>query len=258
MNDRDQITPRGRTYKYYDLIMVAFVAVMLCSNLVSAQKQAPIGPWAFGVGVIFFPISYIFGDVLTEVYGYARSRRVVWAGFGALGFATLMTFVTVQMPPDPVWNLRTVPKGFEEQFTQLPPELQWTNQRIWEHVFGSTWRIVLGSLLGFLCGEFVNSYVMAKMKVWTRGKFLWTRTIASTIAGELVDSTIFLHVAFYGHQNWPYDRLVSVLVLNYIFKVANEVIMTPVTYLIVGWLKKAENEDYYDVNTDFTPFSIKT
>jgi uncharacterized PurR-regulated membrane protein YhhQ (DUF165 family) len=258
LNASDPASSRGRTYKYYDLIMVAFVTVMLCSNLVSAQKQAPLGPWAFGVGVIFFPISYIFGDVLTEVYGYARSRRVVWAGFGALAFATLMTFVTVQMPPDPVWNMRTVPPHLTEEFQRLPAELQWTNQRIWERVFGSTWRIVLGSLLGFLCGEFVNSFVMAKMKIRTRGKHLWTRTIASTIFGELVDSFIFLHVAFYGDQNWPYDRLLSVLALNYCFKVANEVLMTPVTYLIVGWLKKAENEDYYDVNTDFTPFSIKT
>jgi conserved hypothetical integral membrane protein len=247
-----------RSYKYYDFIMVAFVTVMLCSNLVSAQKQAPLGSFAFGVGVIFFPISYIFGDILTEVYGYARSRRVVWAGFAASAFAALVTFVTVAMPPDPVWNMRTVPKGLEDQFASLPPALQWTNQRIWEHVFGSTWRIVLGSLMGFLCGEFVNSYVLAKMKIWTRGRFLWTRTIGSTIAGELVDSAIFLHVAFLGNPNWPYERLLSVLALNYCFKVGNEVVMTPITYWIVAKLKKAENEDYYDVDTDFTPFSLKS
>src|SRR3954468_7425185 len=123
--------------------MAAFVAVMLCSNLVSAQKRAPLGDWSFGVGVIFFPISYIFGDVLTEVYGYARSRKVVWAGFGALAFAALVTFVTVQMPPDPSWNMGTVPKELRGEFEKLPPELQWTNQRIWERVFGNTWRIVV-------------------------------------------------------------------------------------------------------------------
>jgi uncharacterized PurR-regulated membrane protein YhhQ (DUF165 family) len=252
------LPPVGRSYKYYDFIMAAFVTVMLCSNLVSAQKRAPLGDWAFGVGVIFFPITYIFGDILTEVYGYARSRRVVWAGFGALAFSALVTFVTVQMPADPKWEMGTVPSGFEEKFAHIPPELQWTNQRIWEHVFGSTWRVVLGSLIGFLCGEFVNSYVMAKMKVWSNGKHLWMRTIGSTIVGELVDSAIFLHIAFLGRPGWSYDRLLSVLMLNYCFKVANEVVMTPVTYWIVAKLKKAENEDHYDVNTDFTPFSLKT
>jgi uncharacterized PurR-regulated membrane protein YhhQ (DUF165 family) len=251
------LPPVGRNYKYYDFIMAAFVTVMLCSNLVSAQKQAPLGPWAFGVGVIFFPISYIFGDILTEVYGYARSRRVVWAGFGALAFATLVTTVTVHMPPDPVWNMRTVPEHLRDEFQRIPPELQWTNQRIWERMFGNTWRIVLGSLVGFLCGEFVNSFVLAKMKVWTRGRHLWSRTIGSTIVGEFVDSFIFLHIAFGGDSNWPYDRLWSVLLLNYCFKVGNEVLMTPITYWVVAKLKKAENEDFYDTHTDFTPFSLK-
>ena len=256
MSDSAAASHHHRSYKYYDFIMAAFVTVMLCSNLVTAQKQAPFGSWAFGVGVIFFPISYIFGDVLTEVYGYARSRRVVWAGFAASAFAALVTFVTVAMPPHPGWDMRIVPEELREQFAQLPKPLQWTNQRIWEHVFGSTWRIVLGSLLGFLCGEFVNSFVLAKMKIWTRGRFLWTRTIGSTIAGELVDSAIFLHVAFVGV--WRYDLLLSTLALNYVFKVGNEVLMTPVTYWIVGFLKKAEQEDYYDTDTNFTPFSLET
>jgi uncharacterized PurR-regulated membrane protein YhhQ (DUF165 family) len=249
--------PEERNYKYYDFIMAAFVTVMLCSNLISAPKRATIGGLVFGAGVIFFPISYVFGDILTEVYGYARSRRVVWAGFAASLFAALMSYVTLQLPPDPSWSMGSVPRGSEEAFRELPPEFQWTKQRIWETVFGNTPRIVIGSLLGFLAGEFANSYTLAKMKIWTRGKYLWTRTIGSTIVGELVDSCIYLHVAFLGQSDWPMEKIWMVLGANYVLKVLNEVLMTPLTYWIVGFLKRVENEDYYDVDTDFTPFSLK-
>jgi queuosine precursor transporter len=232
--------PAPRSYKYYDLIMAAFVTVMLCSNLVTAPKQTNFLGQVFGAGVIFFPITYIFGDILTEVYGYARSRRVVWAGFAASVFGAVVAYVTISLPPDPDWAVRN---GID-------------NQRAMETVFGGTWRIVLGSLTGFLCGEFANSFVMARMKVWSNGQRLWMRTIASTIVGELFDSAIFLHVAFAGNPSWPESRILRVLATNYVLKVGNEVLMTPVTYAVVGFLKRAENEDYYDRDTNFTPFKL--
>jgi hypothetical protein len=241
--------------------MAAFVAVILCSNLITAPKRVEILGFTFGAGVIFFPLSYIFGDILTEVYGYARSRKVVWAGFGAMAFATLVTWTVVQLPPDPSWNegtARNLTPELKSQYDSLPKELQWTNQRIWEWVFSNTPRIALGSLLGFLCGEFANSFVMAKMKVWSNGRHLWMRTITSTVVGELVDSAIFLHIAFLGNPSWPIEKIWMVLGANYLLKVLNEVIMTPVTYAIVNFLKRAENEDFYDRHTDFTPFSLKT
>ena len=226
----------GRVYKYYDLIMAAFVTILLCTNLISAPKRASVGGFVFGTGVLFFPISYLFGDVLTEVYGYARSRKVVWAGFGAITFASFMSWVVVNLPPDPSWK----------------------NQAAWVTVFGGTWRVVLASIMGFFVGEFVNSYTIAKMKVLTQGKYLWTRTIGSTITGEAADSLIFYPVAFLGQPSWPLERVMLVMATNYCLKVAWEVLATPITYKIIGFLKKAENEDYYDVNTDFTPFSLET
>ncbi len=233
-----------RTYRYYDLIMAAFVTVLLCSNLISSAKRVRLGPYAlteefslgpfvFGAGVIFFPISYVFGDVLTEVYGYARSRKVVWAGFGALVFASLMSWVVLALPPD---------RDFD--------------QAAWEAVFGGTPRIVAASMVGYWMGEFANSYVLAKMKIVTGGRWLWTRTIGSTIVGEAVDSLCFYPLAFLGA--WPTDRVWLVLVTNYCLKVLNEVLMTPVTYRVVAFLKRAEREDYYDYDTDFNPFSLKT
>jgi hypothetical protein len=258
-----------RAYKYYDLIMVGFVAVILCSNLITAPKRVELFGFVFGAGVIFFPISYIFGDILTEVYGYARSRKVVWAGFGAMAFASLVSWTVVNLPPDPKWRDGTR-KALEGEpnparraellakYDALPPELKWDKQRVWETVFANTPRIALASLIAFLCGEFANSYVMARMKVLSNGKRLWMRTIASTVVGELVDSAIYLHLAFLGDPSWSLDRIWMTLGANYILKVGNEVVMTPVTYAIVGFLKKAENEDYYDRDTDFTPFSLKT
>ena len=245
----------SRNYRYYPLVMTAFVVVLLCSNLIGPGKSCavniglPIVPelgkdglvltaiLTFGAGNIFFPISYIFGDVLTEVYGYARARKVIWAGFGAMGFATLMSWVVIHLPSNPSESYNAV----------IQPAL--------ETVFGNTWRIVAASMAAFWVGDFVNSYVLAKMKVWTGGKHLWTRTIGSTICGQGVDSLLFYPIAFAGI--WDNSTLFKVSVFNWVFKVGIEVLFTPLTYLVVNWLKRAENEDYFDRATDFTPFSLK-
>lgn len=225
--------PKDKKYKYYDFIMAAFVTVLLCSNLIGAAKVATIHGFTFGAGVLFFPISYIFGDILTEVYGYAKSRRVVWAGFAAMIFASFMSWVVVSLPPASSYP-------FQESI---------------QNVFGQTWRITAASLIAFFCGEFTNSFVLAKMKIWTKGKFLWTRTVGSTIAGELVDSAIFYPIAFLG--TWPTSLVVTVMISNYFLKSGWEILATPLTYKIVAFLKKKEGEDYYDYNTNFTPFSLK-
>jgi len=224
----------GRTYKYYDLVMAAFVTVLLCANLIGAAKRATLFGFTFGAGVLFFPISYIFGDVLTEVYGYARARKVVWAGFGASIFATFMCWAVLAFPPDPTWP----------------------DQPAYETVFGGTWRIVAASMLAYFCGEFCNSFVLAKMKVRTAGRYLWARTIGSTIVGEAVDSLIFYPLAFLGR--WPLHQVLLVMATNYALKVGWEALMTPFTYRIVNALKRAESEDYFDRQTDFTPFSLQT
>ncbi len=230
-----------RSYKYFDLIMAAFVAVLLCSDLVGVQKVSYVnlpffGEYIYGAGVLFFPISYLFGDVLTEVYGYKRSRRVIWAGFGALVFASVMSYGVTSLPP-----ART-----------MSPE----QQDAVNLVFGQTWRIVLASLLGFWAGEFTNSVVLAKMKVLTEGKYLWMRTIGSTFAGEAVDSLIFYPLAFLGI--WSNAQVISVMIGNYLIKVLWEVLATPITYKIVGFLKRVEHEDYFDRETDFNPFTLET
>jgi len=214
--------------------MAAFVTVLLCANLVGAAKVARVWGITFASGVLFFPISYIFGDVLTEVYGYARARRVVWAGFGALGFASFMSAVILAFPPAPGWP----------------------HQAAYEAVFGGTPRIVLASLVAYFCGEFCNSYVLAKMKLRTGGRFLWARTIGSTIVGEAVDSAVFYPLAFLGA--WPNELVVRVMLTNYAIKVLWEAAMTPVTYRVVNFLKRAESEDYFDRATNFTPFSLET
>ena len=259
-----------KNYKYYDFIMAAFVTVMLCSNLISAPKrttlgQVPgLGEVVLGSGVVFFPITYIFGDILTEVYGYARSRRVVWAGFAASAFAALVSFVTVQLPPDPGWSRHGQTEQAYAEFRALPPAEQeaqhaaWQvgKQKIWETVFGGTWRIVLASLVAFLFGEFANSYVLAKMKIWTNGRWLWTRIVGSTVVGELIDSFLYLHLAFSGVDGWGERDILRTMSFNYVAKVANEILMAPATYWLVAFLKKAENEDFYDRDTDFTPFKL--
>ncbi len=228
--------PNRRHYRYYDFFMVGFVTVLLCSNLIGPGKVVEIAGLSFGAGNLFFPISYIFGDVLTEVYGYAKARKVIWAGFGAMIFATVMAQFVIHAPPDPGEPFNKV----------MQPSL--------EVVFGGTWRIVAGSMLAFWIGDFANSYVMAKLKVKTEGRALWMRTIGSTIVGQGVDTLVFYPIAFYGV--WGNDVLIFAVWFNWIFKVAVEVVMTPVTYAVVGWLKKAENEDYYDKSTKFTPFSL--
>ncbi len=227
----------GRRYHYYDVLMAAFVVVLLCSNLIGPGKVAAVAGVSFGVGNLFFPISYIFGDVLTEVYGYARARRVIWVGFGGLVFATFMSAVILRMPPDPA----------EPFNATIDPALA--------VVFGGTWRIVLGSMIAFLVGDFVNSYVLAKMKVWTRGRWLWTRTIGSTIAGQGVDSLLFYPIAFLGV--WSPGTMAKVVLFNWLFKVTVEAVMTPLTYVVVAAVKRREQEDVYDDHTDFTPFSVK-
>jgi len=231
-----------KSYRYYDFVMAAFVTVLLCSNFIGAAKQTTIdlpllGATTFSAGVLFFPISYIFGDILTEVYGYGRDRRVVWAGFAALTFASLMAFVVVSLPPASSDFMRSY-------------------QAHLEGVFGNSWRIALGSMIAFWCGSFSNSYVLAKMKIWTQGKWLWTRTIGSTAVGELVDTSLFYVIAFYGI--WATGDLIKIAIAQYILKTSWEIVMTPVTYRVVAFLKRAENEDYYDRNTNFTPFSLKT
>lgn len=229
-----------RNYKYYDFIMAAFVTVLLCSNLIGAAKAAEVtlpilGVVTFGSGVLFFPISYIFGDILTEVYGYGRDRRVVWAGFAGLFFAAFMSIVVLSLPAasDPFNS------GYQQHL---------------EAVFGNTPRIVIGSMLAFWCGSFANSYVLAKMKIWTAGKHLWSRTIGSTLVGEAVDSSLFYFIAFYGI--WPLKQVIAVTIAQYVLKTSWEILMTPVTYRVVNFLKQKEHEDYYDRNTNFTPFKL--
>ena len=225
-----------RSYRYYEFVMAAFVTVLICSNLIGPAKIVQIdGLPAFGAGLLFFPISYVFGDVLTEVYGYARARRVIWAGFAGLAFAAVMAAVVVALPPAPFWK----------------------NQEAYEIAFGTTWRIALASMFAYFCGEFANSFVLAKMKILTAGRWLWTRTIGSTIVGEAVDSALFYPLAFYNSGIMPIEILPAIMLAQFVGKVGVEVVFTPVTYKVVGFLKRTENEDYYDRNTDFSPFRLK-
>jgi uncharacterized integral membrane protein (TIGR00697 family) len=229
---------RGAHFRYYDLVMAAFVAILLLSNVLGAGKRAEIdlplvGLWPFGAGILFFPLSYVIGDILTEVYGYARARRCIWAGFVGVVFMALMSTVVVA----------------------LPPASSWHGQAAYQQIFGQVPQIVFASVIAFWAGEFVNSYVLARMKIWTRGRHLWTRTIGSTIAGEGVDSLIFYPVAFFGVMDA--HTIVLLGLTQWGLKVAWEVVLTPVTYVVVGWLKRREGIDVYDEGTDFTPFRAK-
>jgi queuosine precursor transporter len=233
-------TSETRQYQYYDFVMAAYVSILLCSNLIGPAKETAIhvplfGTVTFLAGVLFFPVSYIFSDILTEVYGYGRDRRVVWAGFGALAFASIMAAVIVHLPPS---------------------ESSRTNQAAVEAIFGSTPRIIVASVVAFLSGTFVNSYVMAKMKIRTQGRWLWTRIVGSTLCGEFVDSVLFYFIAFYGRM--PQSHLVAIMFTQYALKSGWEIVAAPLTYRVVAFLKKAENEDYYDTATNFTPFSLRT
>jgi uncharacterized integral membrane protein (TIGR00697 family) len=218
-------------YKYFDLIMALFVAVLLISNIAST-KILQLGPFTFDGGTLLFPVSYIFGDILTEVYGYRRSRRVIWVGFGS---AALMAGVLALVGA-------------------LPPAEGWENQAAYEAILGATPRIVAASLIAYFAGEFSNSYTLAKMKVLTQGRWLWTRTIGSTLIGQGVDTLLFVAIAFAGTVPW--SLFWSIVISNYIFKVGLETIMTPVTYRAIAFLKKEENVDVYDTDTDFNPFKL--
>jgi queuosine precursor transporter len=234
-------TTPPRAYRYYDLIMAAFVCVLLCSNLIGPAKAAQLdlpllGTVTFGADLMFFPLSYIFGDILTEVYGYGRDRRVVWAGFGALAFAAFMAFVVVHLPP-----------AQNDFMAAYQPHV--------EAIFGNTWRVVAGSMIAFCCGSFANSFVLAKLKIWMQGRHLWARTIGSTIVGQAVDTSLFFIIAFWGI--WPQEQLFAVMLTQYLFKTIWEAAMTPVTYRAVGFLKRVEGVDHYDRDTNFTPFSLK-
>ncbi|MBJ7442852.1 MAG: queuosine precursor transporter [Sphingobium sp.] len=223
----------GRPLRYFDFVMAAFVVILLLSNLIGAAKLSTLGGVTFGAGILFFPLGYVIGDVLTEVYGYARARRCVWAGFVAMLFMALMSWVVVA----------------------LPPAAGWPGQAAYEAVFGSTWRIVFASLVAFWAGEFANSFVLARMKVLTQGKHLWMRTIGSTVVGQGVDSLLFYPLAFYGE--WSNAQVLTVMVTNWGMKVGWEAVLTPVTYGVVNMLKRREGLDVYDEGTDFTPFRAR-
>jgi queuosine precursor transporter len=233
----DAGTLAGRPFRHFDQVMVAFVVVLVLSNVIGAGKRAVldlplVGPWPFGAGILFFPVSYVIGDVLTEVYGYAHARRCIWAGFAALVFMAVMSWVVVALPPD----------------------AGWTGQAAYEAVFGQVPRIVLASMCAFWAGEFANSLVLARMKVWTGGRHLWTRTIGSTVVGQAVDSAIFYPLAFYGETDWSNDKLLAVMASQFLLKVSWEALLTPLTYAVVGWLKRREGVDVFDERTDFSPF----
>ncbi len=218
--------------RYFDLVMAVFVAVLLISN-VASTKFLLFGPFTFDGGTLLFPISYIFGDILVEVYGYARARRVIWTGFALLFLMAAVFAVVGALPPAPGWE----------------------GQEAYIRILGATPRIVLGSLLGYAAGSFSNSYVMAVMKMLTRGRWLWTRTIASTMVGEGVDTLVFILVAFAGTQPWA--MLWPVIISNYVFKTGFEALATPVTYAVTGFLKRSEGLDVYDYGTDFNPFRLR-
>lgn len=217
------------TFRYFDIIMAFFVAVLLISNIAST-KILVFWKFTFDGGTLLFPLSYIFGDILTEVYGYRRTRRVIWTGFIA---ALVMSLV--------LWIVQV-----------LPPAPDWPNQQAYESVIGFMPRIVLASLLAYFAGEFTNSYILSRLKVKMEGKRLWVRTIGSTLIGEGFDTTIFCLVAFYGVL--PGSLLLTVIVSNYIFKCAVEILFTPLTYKIVGFLKKREKTDVYDRGISYNPF----
>ena len=226
-----------RAFRYYDFIMAAFVAILLLSNVIGAAKPSYITlpggtQWIFGAGVLFFPISYIIGDILTEVYGYARARRVIWTGFAALIFMAFMAWVVVA----------------------LPPADGWPHQAAYEAVFGNSWRIVIASIAAFWVGEFANSIVMAKMKIWTEGKALWMRTIGSTVVGQGFDSLIFYPLAFWAVTGWTNEQILMAVISQWFIKVAWEALLTPATYAVINFLKRKEGVDLYDRDTDFSPF----
>jgi queuosine precursor transporter len=227
-----------RQYRYFELILGLFVAVLLISNIVSVKAVRIPLPFtglhfSFDGGTLLFPFSYIFADVLTEVYGYERSRRVIWSGFFGLLLMAFLIWLVGVIPADPLWKMQ----GDYQNLLMTAP------------------RIAIASIIAYFAGEFTNSFILSRMKIWTQGKYLWTRTIGSTIVGELVDSALFVYIAFTGV--WAQTLLLEVFISNYIFKTLYEILATPLTYAITGWLKKHEHEDHYDYQADYNPFSIK-
>ncbi len=233
-----------RNYRYLDLITALFVTALVVSNIASSAKIVDWGLSIFGVrlafdaGTLLFPLSYIFGDILTEVYGYQRSRRVIWTGFFCLSLSAVVFAVIRILPGEATWQ-------------------QYAGQNAYNAILGgmSTGGIVVASLLGYWTGEFSNSFTLAKMKILTHGRWLWTRTVGSTLVGEMVDSLIFILVASL-FSVFPWSLFITLVMTNYIFKCSIEALMTPVTYLVVNGLKHSEHEDYYDRGTNFTPFQI--
>ena len=233
-----------RRYRYLDLIMAVFVTVLVVSNIASSAKIVDWGFNIFGVrmafdaGTLLFPISYIFGDILTEVYGYKNSRRVIWAGFACLALSAGIFWIVNILPGEIQWQ-------------------QYAGNAAYLAILGgmSSGGIVLASLAGYWSGEFTNSFVLAKMKIMTRGRWLWTRTIGSTIVGEMVDTLVFIIIASLFHV-FPWTLFITLVITNYLFKVGVEAVMTPVTYAAVSRLKKAESEDYFDLETNFNPFHV--
>ncbi|NBV98792.1 MAG: VUT family protein [Proteobacteria bacterium] len=228
-----------RNYKFLNIITVIFVVILLLSNLIASIKITQIdlpfiGKVSFAAGLLFFPISYLVGDLLTEVYGYAKSRQVIWTGFISLIVSNILIKILVSLPPDPNWNL----------------------QSSYEAIFAMSFRVSIASMLAFFCGEFCNSYVVAKLKVLCEGKFTALRIIGSTVAGELVDTLIFYPLAFWGDPNFPPDLIFRIMIMNYLVKVIWEVIAYPGTKQLIKFLKRSENEDYYDRHTDFSPFHL--
>jgi uncharacterized PurR-regulated membrane protein YhhQ (DUF165 family) len=253
------------TFRYYDIVMAGFVTILLLSNIIGAAKltfvdvpfwpqgwwPAPDGTFIYGAGILFFPLGYVIGDVLTEIYGFARARRVIWVGTGAMIFLAFMSFVVTALPPFGGWECAGSATLAMQRGAPVPPGD--ICQQTYESVFGSTWRIVLASIIAFWAGEFVNSFVMAKMKVLTKGRALWTRTIGSTFVGQGVDSLIFYPIAFLGI--WSTEAVLTVMVTNWALKVVWEAVLTPVTYVVVNKLKAAEGVDLFDIGTDFSPFA---
>jgi uncharacterized integral membrane protein (TIGR00697 family) len=226
------LTQQPRIYKYFDLLASVFIVVLLISNLVG-QKICAFGPFRVSGAQLLFPITYIFGDIFTEVYGYGGSRRVIWIGFFATGLMALMGLLTVVLPPAPEWH----------------------NQEAFATVFGIVPRMVIASLIAYWCGEFANSFTLAKMKIFTKGRYLWTRTVGSTVVGQAVDTIVLVAIAFGGQQNAA--LLVRLILSAYLFKVVYEVLATPLTYWIVGFLKRTEGVDTFDYGTRFSPFATE-
>lgn len=222
----------NNNYIYYDTLVALFVAVLLISNIAST-KILVLWKFTFDGGTILFPLSYIFGDVLTEVYGYRRSRKVIWLGFFSAALMSLVFYIVQKLPPAPDWP-------YQDAFSNL---------------LGFVPRIVVASLIAYFAGEFSNSFTLSRLKIFTKGRFLWVRTISSTLIGEGIDTILFCTIAFYGTM--PFSVLIAVIVSNYIFKCSVEIIFTPVTYAIVGFLKKKENVDVYDIRVNYNPFVLK-